>query len=291
VAERPRDRARAGASGLDGEPGSEPPWRAERVSGGLGRSGGVGARRAPEAVQACAASRVVSRGGDETRSQVGAAANCWVAEAAASPRFHLVCVPRDDLSHAVRPSAGRAETRAAHPLAPQSRERHRRTKPADRRGQIPQAVSIRKRPADVEDRAVPGHWEGDLITGPRHALHLATLVERTTRFVVLVKVNSKDAQHVARRLQRKIRQLPSDPTKTLTWERGAGDGGPRAVHHREGDAGLLLRSPKPVATRHQRKHQRPAAPVLPEIDGSFAIHSTTTGPRRTRTQRPPLPYA
>lgn len=104
-------------------------------------------------------------------------------------------------------------------LRTQRAERGRRTKPTDGRGRIRDAVSIRERPAEVEDRAVPGHWEGDLLTG-RGSSYIATLAERQTRYVVLVKLASKAAPHVAQRLQRQLQHLPTHLIKTLTWDRG-----------------------------------------------------------------------
>lgn len=86
-------------------------------------------------------------------------------------------------------------------------------------GQIVDAVSIRERPAEVEDRAVPGHWEGDLLAGS-HNTHIATLVERQSRFALLVKVNSKDTETVVRALTRQVRRLPAELRKSLTWDRG-----------------------------------------------------------------------
>jgi IS30 family transposase len=87
------------------------------------------------------------------------------------------------------------------------------------RGQIVDAVSIRERPAEVEDRAVPGHWEGDLLAGS-HNTHIATLVERQSRFVMLVKVNGKDTQTVVKALTKKVRRLPAELRRSLTWDRG-----------------------------------------------------------------------
>jgi IS30 family transposase len=84
---------------------------------------------------------------------------------------------------------------------------------------IVDAIPIRERPAEVEDRAVPGHWEGDLLTGGRRS-HIATLVERHSRFVILVKIPSKEATGVAAALARKIRRLPSELRRSLTWDRG-----------------------------------------------------------------------
>ena len=88
------------------------------------------------------------------------------------------------------------------------------------RGQIKEAVSIRERPSEAEDRAVPGHyWEGDLLAGSRNT-HVATLVERTSRFVMLVQVGGKDTESVIAALGEQIRRLPGTMMTTLTWDRG-----------------------------------------------------------------------
>ena len=87
------------------------------------------------------------------------------------------------------------------------------------RGQIVDGISIRDRPADVEDRAIPGHWEGDLITGSQNT-HMATLVERASRFTMLVKVPGKDTASVVTALSTQIQQLPSALRRSLTWDRG-----------------------------------------------------------------------
>src|SRR6516164_1815092 len=86
-------------------------------------------------------------------------------------------------------------------------------------GQIKDAVSIRERPASVEDRAVPGHWEGDLIGGSRNS-YVATLVERHSRYVMLVKVANKDTESVVSALIRQSQRLPSELYQSLTWDRG-----------------------------------------------------------------------
>jgi len=81
------------------------------------------------------------------------------------------------------------------------------------------AISIKERPAEAADRAVPGHWEGDLLAGGRSS-HIATLVERRSRFLMLMKVPSKDSETFAAALARKIQKLPSELVRSLTWDRG-----------------------------------------------------------------------
>lgn len=98
------------------------------------------------------------------------------------------------------------------------RSRHHTQKTANH-GRITDTVSISERPATVEDRAVPGHWEGDLMFGSRNS-QIATLVERHTRYVMLVKVASKDTETVINALIKNARQLPQDLYQSLTWDRG-----------------------------------------------------------------------
>src|SRR5258706_2537821 len=86
-------------------------------------------------------------------------------------------------------------------------------------GQIVDAISIRERPAEIEDRAIPGHWEGDLIGGTKNS-HIPTLVERHSRFTMLVKVPSKDTATVVAALGRHVRRLPAALRRSLTWDRG-----------------------------------------------------------------------
>ncbi len=86
-------------------------------------------------------------------------------------------------------------------------------------GQVKNAVSISERPASVEDRAVPGHWEGDLIGGSKNS-YIATLVERHTRYVMLAKVANKDTESVISALIKQSKRLPKELYKSLTWDRG-----------------------------------------------------------------------
>ena len=89
----------------------------------------------------------------------------------------------------------------------------------DGRGHIRDMISIRERPASVEDRAVPGHWEGDLIMGSNNS-QIATLVERHTRYVMLARVKSKDTETVINALIMQAHKLPRELYKSLTWDRG-----------------------------------------------------------------------
>jgi IS30 family transposase len=86
-------------------------------------------------------------------------------------------------------------------------------------GQILDAVRISQRPAEVEDRAVPGHWEGDLLVGSKHT-KIATLVERQSRFVMMVKMPADDSKSIVDALARAVQKLPAQLRRSLTWDRG-----------------------------------------------------------------------
>jgi IS30 family transposase len=86
-------------------------------------------------------------------------------------------------------------------------------------GQIVDALSIRERPAEAADRAIPGHWEGDLLAGAANS-HVATLVERHSRFLMLVAVEGKDTRSVTSALSRQVGRLPQQLRSSLTWDRG-----------------------------------------------------------------------
>ena len=105
-----------------------------------------------------------------------------------------------------------------------SQRKMRRSRHASQKGKglgkIVDAVSIRERPASVEDRAVPGHWEGDLLAGSKNS-HIATLVERHSRYVMLAKVSDGRTDTVIRALIKQSRKLPSELYKSLTWDRGS----------------------------------------------------------------------
>ena len=104
-----------------------------------------------------------------------------------------------------------------------SKRRMRRSRHASvsgqSRGQIVDAISIRERPPEADDRAIPGHWEGDLLSGAKNS-YIATLVERHSRFAMLIKVPSKDTAVVVAALSRHVRKLPATLRRSLTWDRG-----------------------------------------------------------------------
>lgn len=90
----------------------------------------------------------------------------------------------------------------------------------EKRGTIPNMISIHQRPAEVEDRNIPGHWEGDLVMGKDHKSAIGTLVERSTRYVIIVPLKEKDAVSVRKAFQKAFRGMPDSLKKTLTYDRG-----------------------------------------------------------------------
>ena len=98
--------------------------------------------------------------------------------------------------------------------------RQPRARGTDRRGQIPHMTPIAERPAEVATRTVPGHWEGDLIKGARNGSAVGTLVERTTRLVILAKMTGTDATSARAGFTKKLRHVPALLRKTLTYDRG-----------------------------------------------------------------------
>ena len=165
-------------------------------------------------------------------------------------------------------------------------------------------VMISERPAEAEDRAVPGHWEGDLIIGADRSA-IGTLVERTTRFTMLLHLPRAGGLRRRARASRTGRRWPATAAETmrdaiaaqmttmpeqlrrsLTWDRGKELAQHAQLTDRHRDRGLLRRPPQPLAARHQREHQRAAAPVLPQGHRPLALERRRHPGRRRRAQQP-----
>jgi IS30 family transposase len=150
-------------------------------------------------------------------------------------------------------------------------------------GKITNAVSIRERPASAEDRAVPGHWEGDLIFGSGNS-QIATLVERHTRYVMLAKVDSKGSETVINALIKQAHKLPRELYKSLTWDRGS----EMADHQRFSlatDIKVYFCDHQHPWQRLQREHQRLIKAVLSQRHGSLECISSQTECHSKTTQR------
>jgi len=140
------------------------------------------------------------------------------------------CYPDDETMHVSHETIYKSLFVQSRGVLKKELQRHLRTKRpfrqskkhnnrGARRGQIIDGISISERPAGVDDRAIPGHWEGDLIAGSGNT-HIATLVERHSRFTMLVKVAGKDTKTVVSALSRQVKKLPSQLRQSLTWDRG-----------------------------------------------------------------------
>jgi IS30 family transposase len=138
------------------------------------------------------------------------------------------------------------------------RSRHH-TQKTDIDGKIVDALSISERPATVEDRALPGHWEGDLLFGSQNS-QIATLVERRTLYVMLAKVDGKDIETVVNALIKSARKLPQELYKSLTWDRGRRWPATSASRWKRTSrsTSAILRTP---GSAGQTEHERPAQTV------------------------------
>ena len=145
----------------------------------------------------------------------------------------------------------------------------RHSRHATLKGRLANSISIRERPASAEDRAVPGHWEGDLLLGSNSS-QIITLVERHSRYVMLAKIPNRETQTVVNALIKQARKLPDELYKSLTWDNGK----ELADHQRftlETDVDIYFCDPhSPLAARIKREHQWAAAPVFSERNGLSA---------------------
>ena len=158
--------------------------------------------------------------GAEARAAMVAAADLRLAEAGVPNPPRHADISRSDLSQPLHPDPRRAEKELSAQLRTARRMRHPKSHNAKSgQGHILDMVSIRERPAEIEDRAVPGHWEGDLLTGANDT-HIATLVERNTRFTMLIKIPRKDTTTVVAALAKHISKLPEELRRSLTWDQG-----------------------------------------------------------------------
>ena len=152
-------------------------------------------------------------------------------------------------------------------------------------GQLRATLNIRERPAEANDRAVPGHWEGDLLMGKRmHAM--ATLVERKSRFVMLVALPNGHSADVVADASRHEDHRAARPTPSIAHlGPRQGDGRARTLHHRHRSSPSTSATRAAPATRIEREHQRAAAPILPEAFRDRALHPGRPRRCRRRTQR------
>ncbi|CAM5565169.1 hypothetical protein SCANM63S_00632 [Streptomyces canarius] len=151
---------------------------------------------------------------------------------------------------------------------------------------VPSMVMISERPAEAADRAVPGHWEGDLVVGKNNGSAIGTLVERSTRCLMLVHVPRDHGAAAVRNALTETVLIPRSPDAVpdLGPHR---DGLPPRLHRHHRHPGLLLRPGQPLTARLEREHQRPAAAVLPQGHRPVPPHPRGPGRRRHRTQQPP----
>ena len=140
-----------------------------------------------------------------------------------------------------------------------------------------EAFTISQRPAEVADRAVPGHWEGDLIMGAGNGSAVGTLVERATRFTILLHLPGRhDAESVAEAMIREMGKLPEHLRRSITWDRGSELADYAEIQLALEGTGVLLRPPLALAARHQREHQ-PAAEALAR-EGHRPVQPHRRGP-------------
>ena len=160
-----------------------------------------------------------------------------------------------------------------------------RTRPTTVRAGCAVSCTSSERPAEAEDRAVPGHWEGDLLLGTATSC-MATLVERHSRFVMLVKIpGRRTSLEVTAALAERIQTLPAELFRSLTWDQGKEMSEHAKFSIDTGVQVYFCDPSQPVAARQQREHQRAAASVLPERQVDGRLHPSRPRRGRRETQR------
>ena len=165
-----------------------------------------------------------------------------------------------------------------------------RSRGDDRRGQIPEMVSIHVRPPEVDDRVMPGHWEGDFIKGAGNKSSVGVLVERTSRLVLLAKMDDATAASALAGFSAKLNSIATPMRQSMTYDQGR-----EMSRHTELTAqtgvSLLLRPAQPLAARHLREHQRAAASVSSQGDRSEPLQPGRARRHRRQFEQPASGYA
>src|SRR3984893_5475896 len=159
-----------------------------------------------------------------------------------------------------------------------------RKRGTDRRGQIPDMVSIHVRPPEVDDRVMPGHWEGDFIKGAGNQSSVGVLVERTSRLVLLAQMEDATAASALAGFSAKFDSRTLAPE--LHLRPGQGTRAASRTRHRHRRERVLLRPAQPMATRHLRKHQRIVAPVPAQRHRPLGLQSGRTRCYRRQLEQP-----
>ena len=166
---------------------------------------------------------------------------------------------------------GEYTDRSYRAAAPGSRPSAVPVRGKDRRGQIPNMVPIHQRPAEIEERVIPGHWEGDTVKGKYNRSAVGTLVERSTLFTLLAKMDNCGAEAAVVGFSRVLDRVEAQKRLSITYDRGkemAMDENPRGENRGQG---LLRRPARALAARHQRKHNGLIRQYLPKGEDSANI--------------------
>lgn len=145
------------------------------------------------------------------------------------------------------------------------------TRGTSRRGSIANLASLNERPAEVDSREVPGHWERNFIKDTRNASAIDTAVERHSRFVLLTQMTGCTATHSLQGFSRRFNGVIPELRKSLRLRPRVGDGAPRTTHRRNRHAGLLLRAVQPVAPRLQKNTNGLVRQFLPKAMNLFTV--------------------